>query len=299
MRGPRRTTLALLSCLPTMVLMSCPAWGAEAIAAQRPAATPIWQAGAPGSDPAHWPSPDYHEEWEKPDSEIRGVTQPTIEVFLPDPAINTGIAVILCPGGGYRKLCMAKEGWVVAAELQRRGIAGIVLKYRHYDIYAAVQDAHRAVRYVRSRAREWRLNDKAIGIGGFSAGGHLAIHMAAQLGRPEGWDPDELDRLSKRPDFLMLVYPGTGMPPDAVVDATFPPSFLTVAANDDRVSAWDCYGFFSRLQALKVPSEIHIYETGGHGFGAGRPECRCASWLDLFRDWIVGRMGSGAAAGAR
>ena len=277
-----------------VVMLAAPLYlGAEPLALQGPPAIPLWKAGAPGSDAAHWPQRDYHEEWEKPGEVLKGVTEPTIQVFLPDAKVNTGAAVILCPGGGYRNLYMAKEGWTVAAELQKRGIAGIVLKYRHYDVYAAVQDAHRAVRYVRSRAREWNLKEDAIGIGGFSAGGHLAIHMAAQLGRPEPWTPDEIDGLSKRPDFLMLIYPGVRVPTEAVIDATFPPSFITVAGNDDLTPAASCYELFGRLRNLGVPAEIHVYETGGHGFGVGTPQCRCASWLDLFRSWLLARVPSG------
>jgi acetyl esterase/lipase len=88
----------------------------------------------------------------------------------------------ICPAGGYRSLWIDKEGWKVARALQERGIAGVVLKYRHYDPLGAVQDAHRAVRTVRARARERRINEYAVGIGGFSAGGHLALNMAARRG---------------------------------------------------------------------------------------------------------------------
>jgi len=246
----------------------------------------IWSGTAPGSDSKHWPRPDYHEEWEIPGQVLTGVTDPTVEAFLPDAATNTGIAVVICPGGGYRNLWIEKEGWKVARELQKRGIAGIVLKYRHYDVFAAVQDAHRAVRYVRSRAKEWGISENKIGVGGFSAGGHLAIHTAAQLGRAEDWRPDAVDAHSKRPDFLMLIYPSVRLPQDAVVDASFPPAFIAVASDDTRTEASGIIQFFNRLQTLKVASELHVYQSGGHGFGTGTPECNCASWLDLFRNWL-------------
>ncbi len=246
----------------------------------------IWKGSAPGSNAAHWPSPDYHEQWERPGQVLTGVTDPTIQVYLPDPKINTGAAVVVCPGGGYRNLWIAKEGWKIARELQARGIAGIVLKYRHYDRYAAVEDAHRAVRYVRSHARDWRINQHAIGIGGFSAGGHLALHMAAQLGRAEDWTHDDVDALPMRPDFVMAIYPGVNMPEGAVIDASFPPVFFASAADDNLTKAPTIIGLFTRLRDLKVPAELHIYEKGGHGFGAGTPECNCATWLDLFRNWL-------------
>jgi acetyl esterase/lipase len=249
----------------------------------------IWKGVAPDSDAAHWPQADYHEEWESPGEILRGVTEPTIQVFLPEARRNTRAAVVLCPGGGYRNLWIAKEGWRVARELQARGIAGIVLKYRHYDVSAAVQDARRAVRYVRSRAEEWRLNRGAIGVGGFSAGGHLAIHMAARLARGETRAPDDVDQLSGRPDFLMLVYPDVELVNGTVIEAAFPPTFITVAADDTVTPANDCMQFFRHLQTLEVPAELHVYQNGGHGFGLGTPECRCSSWLDLFRSWLAGR----------
>lgn len=259
------------------------------LATDEPEAIRIWKGTAPRSDASHWPSPDYHEEWERPGEVLRGVTEPTIQVYLPEASAATGIAVVLCPGGGYRNLWIAKEGWRVARELQRRGIAGIVLKYRHYDRFAAVEDAHRAVRYVRSRAREWRIDERRVGIGGFSAGGHLAIHMAAQLGRAEDWPHDEVDGLSKRPDFLMLIYPGVNLPASAVVDASFPPAFFASAGDDNLTKPEGIIGFYARLQGLKVPAELHVYERGGHGFGTGTAQCNCASWLELFDNWVKAR----------
>jgi acetyl esterase/lipase len=288
MRNARRVAASIGGLVASLII------GGAASAAEQPdpqsvESIRIWRSGAPGSDAAHWPRPDYREEWERPGEILRNVTEPAVQVFLPEERLNTGAAVVLCPGGGYRNLWIAKEGWKVARELQARGIAGIVLKYRHYDVLAAVQDAHRAVRYVRSRAREWRINENAVGIGGFSAGGHLAVHMAAQLARAESWTPDEVDRLSKRPDFLMLIYPGVNLPDGAVVDATFPPAFIAVAGDDNLTTAASCMQFTARLQGLKVPVELHVYQSGGHGFGIGTPQCHCASWLDLFRNWLTAR----------
>ncbi|RPI26563.1 MAG: alpha/beta hydrolase [Acidobacteria bacterium] len=270
-----------LVCLFSFAVLS-----AESPSLQNPEPIRIWKGPAPGSDAQHWPTPGYHEEWERPGEVLTGITDPSIQVFLPDAAVNTGQAVIICPGGGYRNLWINKEGWKVAAELQKRGIAGIVLKYRHYDRNVAVQDAHRAVRYVRSRAREWHLNEKMIGIGGFSAGGHLSLNMAGQLRRTPTWTSDEIDQLSNRPDFLMVIYPGVRLLAEAVIDASFPPAFITVAADDQTTKAVDTIDLFSRLQALQVKSELHVYQAGGHGFGLGTPECNCGSWLDLFQGWV-------------
>jgi acetyl esterase/lipase len=251
-----------------------------------PAPMRLWTKTAPGSDAAHWPDPGYHEEWETPGQVLKNVTDPTIQVYLPDPAINTGAAVVLCPGGAYRNLWINKEGWTVARELQRHGIAGIVLKYRHYDHLAAVQDVHRAVRTVRAHASEWRINGQAVGVGGFSAGGHLVLNMAALLGRAETWTADTVDRLSKRPDFIMAIYPSVHLADGGVVDGSFPPVFVVVAADDERIGAGQVLQFSGRLRDLKVPVELHMYQGGGHGFGLGTPECGCTGWLDLFRNWL-------------
>jgi acetyl esterase/lipase len=257
------------------------------LAADEPASIPIWKITPPLSDAK--PGANYHEEWEIPGQVLTGVTDPAIQVYLPEPAVNTGVAVVICPGGGYRNLWIAKEGWTIARELQKRGIAGIVLKYRHYQRYAAIHDAHRAVRYVRSRAAEWRINPNTVGIGGFSAGGHLALNMAAMLGRPEDWARDEIDALPKRPDFLMLVYPWVQLDSSGVVDASFPPSFFAVGGEDTRTPADSMLHFFNRLRIQKVPAEAHVFEKGGHGFGAGTPDCMCGNWLDLFRNWLQAR----------
>jgi len=279
---PRLKPVCLIALIPLVIV----GLAAQNPSLQYPGPIKIWKGTAPDSDSQHWPKPDYHEEWEIPDQVLTGITDPTIQVFLPDERLNTGKAVIVCPGGGYRNLWIAKEGWKIALELQKRGIAAIVLKYRHYDRFAAVQDAHRAVRYVRSRAKEWRIDEHSVGIGGFSAGGHLALHMAGQLGRAENRTLDEIDALSHRPDFLMLIYPGVRLLAGAVMDATFPPALIVVAADDNTTPAADTIQRFLKLRELKVPGELHVYQNGGHGFGIGTPECRCSGWLDLFENWL-------------
>lgn len=270
--------VGVVSGLPSLVSTSAPDTD--------PTPMRLWPNGAPGSDASHWPSPGYHEEWETPGQVLRNVTDPAIQVYLPDPAINTGAAVVVCPGGAYRNLWINKEGWTVARELQKRGIAGIVLKYRHYDRFAAVQDLDRAVRTVRAHAKEWRINEKAVGVGGFSAGGHLVLNAAALQARPETWTLDAVDRLSKRPDFIMAIYPSVQLGDGGIVDGSFPPVFTVVASDDERIGAGQVLQFTGRLRDLKVPVELHFYQAGGHGFGIGTPECGCTGWLDLFRNWL-------------
>ena len=247
----------------------------------------IWKNGAPNSNPQHWPSPTYKEEWQNNNQLVVGITEPTICPFLPPKEINTGVAVIICPGGGYKNLYIEKEGYKVAIELQKRGIAGIVLKYRHYDIYAALEDAHRAIRLVRSKAKEWNINPQTVGIGGFSAGGHLALHAGVNLTRQEDWPHDDIDQIAKRPDFMMLIYPSLSLPKEVIIDADTAPTFIANAVDDNLTPAENAVNFFSTLKRLKVPAEMHLFEKGGHGFGTGTPECQCHSWLDLFNSWLV------------
>lgn len=296
----RRLLCEVAVLCPVLLVAPCRAAAQASPDTTLPTSLRIWKGTAPGSDARHWPRPDYHEEWEKPGELLRNVTDPSVQVFLPASGVNTGAAVIVCPGGRYQNLYIAHEGWDVARELQKRGIAAIVLKYRHYNLLAAAQDAQRAVRFVRAHAAEWRINPRAVGIGGFSAGGHLSLNMARLLAQPEPWPHDEVDGLSRRPDFLMLIYPAVAnLSPGGVMDASFPPAFIALANGDWHTPPGPTIGVYNRLVALGVPTELHIYQQGGHGFGPGTPECHCASWLDLFRDWLDARGLLGRPVAAR
>lgn len=250
---------------------------------------PIWPNGAPGSNEKNWPWKDYNQEW-KIDSATNKemvifVTEPTIQVFLPPKEKNTGTAVIVCPGGGYSIVVIGKEGYDIAKKLNDMGIAAIVLKYRHYDIFAALDDAHRAIRFTRAHAKEWNIDSSKVGICGFSAGGHLALHSAANLNPPvKDRTLDALDKINNRPDFLLLVYPATGLPEGAELNKSIPPTFLVVAGNDGMMPM--SLDLYYKLNFLKVPAELHIYQNGGHGFGAGTPECNCSNWFELFDNWL-------------
>jgi predicted esterase len=246
----------------------------------------LWPNGAPGSNPASYPHPNYREEWRRNDETVIFVTHPTIRVFRPAADKNTGAAVIVCPGGGYNILEIDHEGYRVAGKLNEMGITVVVLKYRHYDRYAALQDAHRAIRFVRSKAREWGITENRIGIGGFSAGGHLSLHAATNLAQKEEWAKDAVDALGKKPDFLMLIYPGFTLPQEAKIDQKLPPVFMALSADDEYELAEPASLFYYKLQILKVPSEMHIFQQGGHGYGLGREGCQCRSWPTLFRNWL-------------
>lgn len=247
----------------------------------------LWPNGAPGSNPKNWPEPNYKESWPRKDTTVTHVTDPTIRVYRPTKEKNTGVAVIINPGGGYRVLEMGHEGYKVAEKLQDLGITAVVLKYRHYDVNAARQDGQRAIRFVRSKAKEWGIDEHKIGIGGFSAGGHLALNAAATLKPKEDWTPDAIDKIDKKPDFLMLIYSGYNLSEEASLDKNLPPVFLALSADDQFDLAEPTLLFFHKLLTLKVPAELHIYQRGGHGYGLGWDGCQCDTWADLFRNWLA------------
>ncbi len=251
----------------------------------------LWPGGAPGSVQANWPWEGYKEEWQIDSASNKEmvifVTDPTIQVFLPPMEKNTGTAVVVCPGGGYNIEVIGKEGYDIAKILNEMGIAAIILKYRHYDIFAARDDAQRAIRYTRYHAKEWNIDPEKIGLGGFSAGGHLSLHTAASLEvpLPKGWKADDIDAVSNRPDFLMLGYPGTKMPKGVNFTENMPPAFIVVSGDDGMMPL--SFDLYHSLKNMGVPAELHIFQKGGHGFGAGTPECNCSNWLEIFRNWLL------------
>ena len=218
---------------------------------------------------------------------IAHVVEPSVTVYLPTARVS-GTAIVICPGGGYQHLAIDKEGHDIARWLNTFGIAGIVLKYRlpgssgirasdlHQaadTIHVALEDAEDAVRQARTNAANWRLKPNAIGMMGFSAGGHLAA-MVGMLAPPDA-----------RPDFLVLGYPA--IPATLDVTASTPRTFL-VAADDDPVvnPAENAGRFFAALRAAKVPAEMHIYSSGGHGFGIVQNGKTSAAWPQAFVAWL-------------
>jgi acetyl esterase/lipase/lysophospholipase L1-like esterase len=239
---------------------------------------------------------------------------PTLTPFLPSEKAS-GAAIIVCPGGGYTHLA-DHEGRPVAEWLNSIGITAFVLKYRigpKYHHPAPLQDAARAIRTVRARAAEWKLDPKRIGILGFSAGGHLASTIGTHFdpGLPTATDP--IDRVSSRPDLLVLIYPvitmgefthagskrqliGENAAADMVkllsndeqITRETPPTFLVHTANDAAVPVENSLHFAAQLRKFGIPFELHVYERGQHGFGLGADNpilstwpARCADWLHL------------------
>lgn len=225
------------------------------------------------------------------DRSVTFVSTPDMTVYLPLKEKNTGVGVIICPGGGYEHLAIDKEGHDVAKWLNSIGIAGFVLKYRlprskgmNYTMETPLQDAQRALRIVRTRADEWHLDTSRIGIMGFSAGGDLVARAGMSWDKGQSSAADPVERASCRPDFLILGYPA--LPKELHVTADTPPAFLVQASDDPTVSPGNSTRFYLALLQAKVPAELHIYLKGGHGFGMVHSGLPTASWPLRLEDWM-------------
>jgi acetyl esterase/lipase len=248
---------------------------------------------------------------------ITNVTRPTLTIFRPSAEKNTGTAMLICPGGGYWDLYWELEGEEVAAWLNSVGITGIILKYRCPRRPREVErepalgpqlDAQRAVSLVRSRAAEWGIDPRRIGIVGFSAGGHLAIATATGFAKRKYVPIDAVDQVSCRPDFAVMCYSGylkakdkNELAPGIQIPADTPPVFLA-HASDDKIS----YGgslsensavMYLALKSAGIPTELHIYATGDHDFGVRQNEKLPSSWTHLCVKWLQNQGMLKASAG--
>jgi acetyl esterase/lipase len=210
---------------------------------------------------------------------LGNVSTPQIAVYKPEKSKDTGASVIICPGGGHHILAYDLEGTEVAEWLNTIGVTGIVLKYRvpfrnpDKRWGAAVADAQRAVSQVRSKAAEWNLDPKRIGICGFSAGGETAGLTSLFLEERQYTAADDVDKVSCKPDFAILIYPGgfdtkgqAQIRDNIKVTKDTPPMFL-IHAIDDPVTANNSLALAVELKKASVPTELHIYDAGGHGYG--------------------------------
>jgi acetyl esterase/lipase len=209
--------------------------------------------------------------------------------------------VVICPGGGYNILAWNLEGEEVAEWLNSIGVTGIVLKYRvprrsgdpkGMPPVGPLQDAQRALSVVRGKAAEWGIDAKRIGILGFSAGGHLATSASCNFDK-RAYEPiDDVDKISCRPDFAVLIYPAyllakdkDELAPDIRIRKECPPMFFAHAGNDP-VKADNSIFTYLALKRAGVPSELHIYSTGGHGFGLRPSVNPCSTWPQRCGDWL-------------
>jgi acetyl esterase/lipase len=283
--------LCLLACLALPLLAQTPAPSKAEL---------LWPNGAPGA------------------LGTADEDQPSLTPHVVAAGRGTGTAVIVCPGGSYTHLSMDKEGEQVAVWLNSIGVTAFVLKYRlgpRYHHPIELGDAQRAIRTVRAKAAEYRIDPARIGIMGFSAGGHLASTAGTHYdsGKPDA--PDPIDRAGSRPDFLVLCYAvitfhdpyahaGSrsmllGNAPDAAlldnlsnetqVTAQTPPAFLFHTANDRTVPVENSVQFFLALRKAGVPAELHIYENGPHGVGLAPTDATLSSWPSRLEAWLRGR----------
>jgi acetyl esterase/lipase len=259
-----------------------------------PASIPLWRDGAPGSEGKTSP---WQGRWENYETTwypaITNINNPAIIPFLPAPGTATGIGIVVCPGGGHKSLAMEHEGYAVGVWLANHGIAAFVLEYRlanapgsTYKVNVhALMDAQRAIRTVRSRAKEWNVDPNRLGIMGFSAGGELAALAATQFDHPVKGSSDSVDALDCRPDFQALLYPGLPSTPLEVNSKT-PPAFLCGASDDQFHLTPAMVRYYQRLSDAGIPAELHVYAQGGHGFGIRDQDKAVYSWMGLFRTWV-------------
>lgn len=273
--------------------------------AGEPVVIPLWSGDVPGSEGRT--ETEKVRVTERGEHVVSGVHQPNLTVYLPSAAKANGTAVIVCPGGGHRELWVDHEGHHVARWLAERGIVAFVLKYRlareegstyRVDV-EALADAQRALRLVRSRAMEWKIDPARVGIMGFSAGGEVAGLASRRFdaGRTDSSDP--VERMDSKPAFQALIYPGRSASIEPA--AGHPPAFLLCGYDDRPDISEGLAQVYLRFKQAKVPAELHILTGLGHGFGL-RPDATggAATWMDRLHDWLGERgfLTAGAGKGA-
>jgi acetyl esterase/lipase len=271
------------------------------MAAERPVID-VWPGKAPGETKEIGP-----EELRPPQAKQRpdvqrltNVSKPTLTLYQPSPEKRNGVAVIICPGGGYSILAWDLEGTEIAEWLNSIGVTAAVLKYRvpRREGDAAnklpLMDAQRAMGLVRSKASELGVDPRRIGMLGFSAGGNLAAATCLKYGERQYDKLDSIDDVSSRPDFGVLIYPAYlsdnsgNVRPEYQPTKETPPMFFALAL-DDRVAVDGSIAMTKALKGVGVPAELHIYDDGGHGFGMRKSDFPCHTWPARCADWLEHR----------
>lgn len=276
-------------------------WAATLAFAGEPQEILLWPNGAPGSEGKT--GGETFIERNDGVRRVAGIHRPSITAHLPAPEKATGAAVLILPGGGHQYLSIDNEGHFVAKWLAERGIAGLVVKYRlaretgsTYKVEVeALRDTQRAIRVARSRAKEWRIDPERVGVMGFSAGGQLAALAAMRFDAGQSDAADAVDRQSSRPSFQALIYPG-GVGAETAIPKDAPPAFLC-AAFDDRGPAKTAVDLLQKMRDAGVTGELHLYSTGGHGFGMRDRPLPITSWTARFHEWmrVTGLLGKASA----
>jgi len=246
---------------------------------------------------------------------ISKITRPTLTAFLPPKEKANGAAVLICPGGGYSIVAAGHEGYDVAKKFNEFGVAAFVLKYRIPDDSSMInkeigplQDAQRAMQIIRENATTWNIDVHRVGVMGFSAGGHLASTLATHLHKIV---IENKNNTNLRPDFAILIYPvisfadsianigsrdgllGKNPSKEKIIEYSnelqvtpqTPPSFLVHAEDDDAVKVQNSIYFYEALQKNNIPSELHIYPKGGHGFGLNN-KTEKDEWMERLKNWM-------------
>lgn len=273
----------------------------------------LYDGAVPNSKPYN--TKEWWEPRESGDTIVHFTSRPTLTIFLPDRKIATGTAVVICPGGGYWITSIVKEGFAIAREFNKMGVAAFVLKYRMPEDSVMVnktigplQDAQRAIQLVRMHAKEWNVDAGKVGIMGFSAGGHLASTAATHFTHSY---IENANNINLRPDFSIFIYPVISFqdsiahigsrdrligknPSKSLLDsfsnelqvtAQTPPTFLVHATDDKTVPVMNSIVFYEALIRNKISAEMHIYKAGGHGFGLHNSTTN-ELWMESCRNWL-------------
>jgi acetyl esterase/lipase len=276
---------------------------------------PIWPGAVPDAQPAPGPEDTAivkdHPVAGKTWVWVKNVTQPTITVYSPT-GKNTGVAVVVFPGGGFEGLAIDLEGTEICDWLTSRGITCVLLKYRApsppYDWHCdcrpnhslnkstlALEDAQRTMGLVRLHAADWHIDPHKVGVIGFSAGGYLVAEISTDFAHRLYQPIDAADKESCRPDFAVAVYPGHlwtgsetyGLNPEVPVTRETSPTFLVQAEDDNIDGVEQSVAYYIALQNAHVPTEMHLYAQGGHAFGLRRTKFPITEWPQLVETWLA------------
>ena len=251
---------------------------------------PLWEKGAPGFE-SRRDEPEQHKDWW-----YKNINNPSLTVFLPPAGKANGTAVIVAAGGGHRELVFNPEGVEPAQFLASQGITAFALKYRlfrepgsKYNVGHTSEDIRRAMRTVRARAGEWHLDPTRIGVMGWSAGGEVAAMVAYPPVAGDAKSADPIERVSARPDFQILIYPGPYGIPDKI-PANAPPLFLLGAADDEYVASV-LFDLSRKYHAAGASIEAHIYAQGKHAFNMGQRSeyVSIKRWPQRLVEWLEDR----------
>lgn len=304
---PVPTQMLLMSLILAIALTSLLLFSPVLTQAQKHApeaeVTKLWPNGVPDDDRTVGAEKDFTKATDKLIGgrriiKLGNVSSPEVHLYRPESTNNTGAAVVICPGGGFNILAWDLEGTEVAKWFNSIGVTAAVVKYRvptnrlKVPWQGPVQDTQRAISLLRSRSAELGLNPKRIGALGFSAGAIAAARTGLMEKRTYRAN-DSVDKIACKPNFLVLVYAGglsnaagTGLSSGLVVDKDTPPTFL-VHAFDDHVALDHPMVLLRALKKSNVPSELHVYDAGGHGYGLRRVnEFPVTSWPDRLQEWM-------------